>query len=95
MDFDQVTTVADLVKVNDSVKSPLEAAKDLMCSDDVRWDDNRELISWLLENSLQFHREIAKELRDSKESTSVEDSLFWADDAGKLSAMIAILEDIA
>ncbi len=95
MDFNQVTTASDLVKANESVKTPVEAAKDIMCSDGVKWDDNRELISWLLTNSLEFHREIAMNLRDSKESEGVEDSLFWADDAGKLSAMISILEDIA
>ncbi len=94
MDFNEVTTVADLVKVNESVKSPLEAAKDMMCSDGVTWDDNRELISWLLTNSLQFHQDVTVTLKSSGNPESVEKSLYWAADIGKLAAMIAILEDI-
>ena len=94
MDFNTIETPAQLVEVNESVKSPLELAKEAMMMDNVDWSDNREMIEWLLVASTQYHRAIALELRSSDDEDDNQDSLMWAADAGKLESMLTILGTI-
>ena len=62
----------------------------------VSWVENREMMDWLLQCSLEFHRQVALDLNEveDKDEDNKLDALMWADDAGKLSAMKAILDTI-
>ena len=93
MDFSTIETPAQLVEVNNN-KSPLELAKDAMMMEGVSWKENREMIEWLLECSLEFHRQVALDLNEVEVKDDELSALMWADDAGKLSAMKAILDTI-
>ena len=94
MDFSTIETPAQLVEVNNSNKSPLELAKDAMMMEGVSWVENRQMIEWLLECSLEFHRQVATDLNDIKDKDDELAALMWADDAGKLASMKAILDTI-
>ena len=93
MDFSTIETPAQLVEVN-SNKSPLELAKEAMMMEGVSWVENREMMDWLLQCSLEFHRQVALDLNEVEDKDDELSALMWADDAGKLSAMKAILDTI-
>ena len=92
MDLKEVTSPSDLIKMNEVEEiDSLQAAMEMMCNDDINWDKQKIMIQWLISNSLGWHRKTAEGLESDQDS----DCLHWADESGKLEAMLIILDSIA
>ena len=91
MDLKEVTSPSDLIKMNEVEEvDSLSVAMEMMCNEDINWDKQKHMIHWLLENSLVWHRSIAEGMESDQDS----DCLHWADEAGKVHAMLMILDSI-
>lgn len=89
MNLNEVTTVTDLLKQNETNKSPLETVTEAL--QELDYKESREVVHFLLQNMLEWHRSQAVQLGMGDEPMS---ALPWADDAGRLAAVLALLETI-
>ncbi len=87
VNFDSISTPADLTKANEEVKSPLSQAIEAM--GDVGFEGSMLMAMWLLNNAAEWHHEFAIDKAEGRKSVAA-----WAADGGKLDAALAILRTV-
>ena len=84
MNISEINSVQDLLKANET-KSNFQVAVEAL--ENVHVLDNLKIIKWLVSNLADFHMEVGAEAPS-------ENAMAWINDAGRLQAVLTILEDI-
>ena len=84
MNISEINSVQDLIEANET-KSNFQVAVEAL--ENVHVLDNLKIIKWLVNNLAEFHMEVAAEAPS-------ENAMAWINDAGRLNAVLTILEDI-
>jgi len=88
MNIENITTVSDLIKENETLSSYEQAVNALT---DCDYEESRKIVLWLLNNMLDFHKQQAV---DQLTGDDPANSVLWAHDAGKLEVMLETLKGI-
>ena len=89
MNFDSITTPAELLAQNESTKTPFEQAVEALSECD--YTESMKLVQWLVSNMVDFHKnQAALTFKEEVEGNP----LMWAHDAGKLELILENLKSI-
>ena len=89
MNLENVSTVSELLEANEEAKAPVQVAVEALC--DCDYEESKKVITWLLTNMLDFHKEQAvKVLKGEQEGNVIQ----WVTDVTNLETALELLNKV-
>ena len=89
MNFDNITTVSDLVEENTKESTPLEVTMKSCCH--LGYDDTLTVVRWLVNNMRDYHFEMIGKVMDKGDCDSLPN---WVIDGTRLEECLNLLKKI-
>ena len=90
MNIQDITTPAELVAANEATKAPVEVAVEALC--DCNYEDSKKVITWLLTNMVDFHKEQAVAVLKGEQEGNV---VAWVTDVTNLETALELLNKVS